>query len=266
MPPSVRLALVPAGTILPLSLAFGLLIGFSLGLLGGGGSVLTVPILVYAVGLPVASAIPTSLAIVGATAAMGALGYHRKRRVRWRTALLFGLVGSTGALVGAWLSHLAAPRAILVLFSFVMIGTALSMFRRAATEEHWGEGAAERPHRPHVTLTALTGLGVGLLTGFFGVGGGFAIVPALVVVLGLPMRDAVGTSLAVIALNSGAALLGHLRFGAVDLPITALFLVGGLFGTSLGRKLSGRLPERTLQRLFAVLLVVLAGFVLYENR
>ncbi len=193
-----------------LTLAFGVVVGLALGLVGGGGSILTVPILVYALGESVHLATGTSLAIVGANALIGAWDHARAGRVRLRTALIFGGAGIFGAFAGTYLNHLASGRIILLGFAVLMLAAAVAMAR-----VHLGD------RQGRATLTSVSprvvgaGLAVGVLTGFFGVGGGFLIVPALVLVLGLPMRAAVGTSLLVIAINSAAALLGHLH-GGVD--------------------------------------------------
>ena len=241
------------------ALGFGGVIGFSLGALGAGGSILTVPILVYAMGVPVQSATGTSLAIVGLNAAAGALDHLRRRRSLLRTGAAFGVSGVLGAFGGVWLNHQLRGELIMVLFSLLMVAAAVSMpWRRpggasmASFEEHY---TADRWLR-----LVLVGLGVGFLTGFFGVGGGFLIVPALVVVLGLPMHLAVGTSLLAISLNALWGLIGNLRLGTLDWTITALFALGGLVGVLAGGKLAGRLPDRALRAAFAVLVVGLAVY------
>ena len=239
------------------ALGFGSLIGFSLGALGAGGSVLTVPILVYAMGVPVQGATGTSLAIVGLNAATGALDHLRRGRSLLRTGLAFGVSGVLGAFAGVWLNHQLRGELIMLLFSLLMIAAAVSMLRRrsggtalASFEERCGMIGCAR--------LVLVGMGIGFLTGFFGVGGGFLIVPALVLVLGLPMHLAVGTSLVAISLNALWGLLGNLRFGTFDLTLTALFAAGGIVGVLTGGKLAGRLPDRTLRAGFAVIVFGLA--------
>jgi uncharacterized protein len=241
------------------ALVFGALIGLSLGSLGAGGSILAVPILVYAMGVPVQAATGTSLAIVGLNSAAGALDHLRRGRSLPRTGLAFGASGLAGALVGAWLNHLVRGELILLLFALLMVGAALSMLRRRAA------AADRREFQERYTLAnwarlAVVGLGVGFLTGFFGIGGGFLIVPALVLVLSLPMTLAVGTSLLAIALNSLWGLVGHLRFDSLDWGLTALFAVGGLAGVVAGGRLAGRLPEKRLRAAFAVLILGLAAY------
>ncbi len=239
-----------------LTLASGVLVGLSLGLVGGGGSILTVPILVYVLGESVHLATGTALAIVGANALIGAWEHRQAGRVRLPVALTFGSVGILGALAGSWLNHLAPERAVLVGFALLMLAAATAMVRVRLSE---GSTAQRLELSWRVVLAGLT---VGALTGFFGVGGGFLIVPALVLVLGLPMRDAVGTSLVVIAINAAAALIGHLRFGGIDLEVTVLFIIGGAVGSILGSRLSGRIDEQRLRQGFAGLVVLVAFYII----
>jgi uncharacterized protein len=244
---------------IPLTLAFGVLIGLSLGLVGGGGSILTVPILVYVLGESVHLATGTALAIVGANALIGAWEHRRAGRVRLPVALIFGGVGIPAALVGSWLNHLAPERAVLVGFALLMLAAAAAMVRVRLGNR----GAAPQSDLSWRVLPV--GLAVGLLTGFFGVGGGFLIVPALVLALGLPMRHAVGTSLMVIAINAAAALIGHLRFGGIDLEVTVLFIIGGAVGSILGSRLSGRIDEQRLRQGFAGMVVLVALYILVRT-
>jgi len=239
-------------------LGFGGLIGFSLGALGAGGSILTVPILVYAMGVPVQGATGTSLAIVGLNAATGALDYLRRGRSLPRTGFAFGASGLLGAFAGVWLNHQVRGELILVLFSVLMLIAAASMLRRRAV----GSPAAfvERYAAAGWLRLVLVGLGVGLLTGFFGIGGGFLVIPALVVVLGLPMQLAVGTSLLIIALNALWGLIGNLQLGTLDWTLTVLFALGGVAGVLAGGKLAGRLPDRALRVAFALIIVAVAVY------
>ncbi|HLJ66691.1 MAG TPA: sulfite exporter TauE/SafE family protein [Chloroflexota bacterium] len=250
-----------------LSVLLGSLVGFSLGLIGGGGSILTVPLLVYVLGESVSSAIGTSLAIVGLNALAGFLGHWRERRVRLQTGLAFGAVGTAGAFLGTWLGHFLPAREILFLFALLMIVAALAMVRRTEPalvplQEGVNEDAYSTDDRGRVLVA---GVGVGVLTGFFGVGGGFVVVPALVIVLGLPMRLAVGTSLLIIAINSAAGLIAHLHYGTISLATTLLFAAGGMVGTVLGTRLAGRVPEPQLRRIFAYGMVVVALYLLVKD-
>ena len=247
-----------------LALVFGTLIGLSLGTLGAGGSILTVPILVYAMGVPVQAATGTSLAIVGANAASGALDALRSGRALPKTGVAFGLSGLLGALAGVWLNRQFRGEAILLLFSLLMLAAAWGMVRRGSGRDE-DAGFDEQYSASGWGRLVGVGLGVGLLTGFFGVGGGFLIIPALVIVLGLPMRLAVGTSLVAIALNSLWGLLGHLRYGGLDWALTLLFVGGGVIGVALGGRVADRLPEKGLRTAFALLIVGLALFTFAQS-
>lgn len=241
-----------------LTLGFGALIGLSLGALGAGGSILTVPILVYVLGVPVQAATGTSLAIVGLNAAAGAADQLRRGRVLLRTGFAFGASGLVGALAGAWLNHQLRGELVLILFSLLMVAAAVAMLRRRPSTAAAGFDETY-DLRGWVRLGAV-GVGTGFLSGFFGVGGGFLIVPALVLVIGLPMQYAVGTSLLAIALNALWGLAGHLRFGELEWGLTALFAVGGVLGVLVGGRTAGHLPERSLQRAFAVLILGVAVY------
>jgi uncharacterized membrane protein YfcA len=247
-----------------LAILLGAVIGLSLGAIGGGGSILTVPILVYIIGQDAHVATATSLAVVGTTALAGAVPHWRAGRVSLATALPFGAAGIAGAFVGAWANHLLPGWLILGLFGALMLVVAARMFAsrsmRATNSESTEAAGASR----WVRIIG-AGLLVGGMTGFFGVGGGFLIVPALVLVLGLSMRTAVGTSLVVIAINSASGLLAHLRYGGLDLVISGLFIIGGALGAYAGARLAGRLDEQRLQRGFAVFIAVIGLWLMLDN-
>jgi uncharacterized membrane protein YfcA len=250
-----------------LSLLLGALVGFSLGLIGGGGSILTVPLLVYVIGDTVSAAIGTSLAIVGLNALFGFFGHWRQESVRLKTGIVFGVAGVGGAFAGAWLGHFLPGKQILFLFALLMLVAAIGMLRGKKSQ---GAGDAPATFQDDYTpaewiKVLITGLLVGVLTGFFGVGGGFVIVPALVIVLGMPMRLAVGTSLLIIAINSAAGLAAHLQYGGIDIATTALFVIGGLVGALLGARLAGKIREAQLRQIFAYGLVVVALYLVYKN-
>ena len=238
-----------------LAIALGTLIGVSLGLLGGGGSILAVPLLVYVAHIEVHTAIGMSLAVVGATSLGGALVHARAGRVDLRAAVLFGGTGMIAAPIGAQATHLVAPRVLLLLFAALMIvvGGLMLRGRRPAPEPS--------PRPRHRLALAGAGLGVGLLTGFLGVGGGFLIVPALTLLGGLPIHTAVGTSLVVIALNCATGLAGHLRQGAMPFALTAAFIAASSLGALFGVRLSASFEPIRLRRAFAVF-VVLIGLAL----
>jgi uncharacterized membrane protein YfcA len=231
------------------------LIGVSLGLLGGGGSILAVPLLVYVARVDVHAAIGMSLAVVGATSLGGALVHARAGRVSMPAALRFGVAGMVGAPIGARASHLVAAPVLLLLFATLMIvvGGMMLQRRRAAPSP-----APRLRHRPGFVGA---GFGVGLLTGFLGVGGGFLIVPTLTLLGGLPIHTAIGTSLVVIALNCATGLAGHIRQGAMPLALTAAFIAASSVGALLGVRLAASFEPVRLRRAFAVFVVVI-GFAL----
>jgi uncharacterized membrane protein YfcA len=250
-----------------LCLVFGSLIGFTLGLLGGGGSILTVPILVYLIGQDVHAATGTSLAIVGTGALLGAIAHAHKGNVRLKCGMAFGTISMVAAQPGVWLNRLVAGRLLLLLFGCLMLVVGIRMVRRKGPgRPPDGAGGRLGPYAP-AEWARLLGLGgvVGLLTGFFGIGGGFLIVPALVLVGRFPIHHAVGTSLLVIAMTSASGLLGHLRFGTVDLGIVKVFVLGGAAGILSGTAIAGLMPERALARAFGWFIILLALYVVYRN-
>ncbi len=253
--------------------AAGLFIGLSLGALGGGGSILAVPVLVYLLGQSPVAATTGSLLIVGISALTGAYAAYRRRNVYVGRGLAFAAVGSAGAVVGARLSVRVGQDLLLVLFAALMLVVAVVMLVRQVRGRRGPERPAEvddpivsvRPtfmcDCPRAVKFVVTALVVGLLTGFLGVGGGFLVVPALVLALALEMPVAVGTSLLVIAVNSAAALAVRLGSG-VDLDwVPVLVLTGGaVVGSLLGARVASRVPARALGLAFAVLLVAVAGY------
>jgi uncharacterized protein len=254
---------------LPLDLVLGFVIGLSLGLLGGGGSILTVPALVYLVGQSPQAAVTTSLAIVGANSAVGALFHQRagregSRTFNWKVALIFGGAGMVVSYLAAGISKLLSPALLMVLFALLMLLVgALMMFQRRG-DATTVKRPVDPPEKHNLWLTLASGAGVGLLTGILGVGGGFLIVPALVMLVGLPMVQAVGTSLAIIAANSFAGLMGHAG-NQFDLWTTMVFVSAGVVGTFAGSKLAHRIPSQHLRQLFAIFVIGLAVFLMVDN-
>ena len=242
---------------LDLTLGFG--IGLSLGLMGGGGSLLTVPALVYLVGQTPQVAVTTSLAIVGANSLMGA-SFHRARgTLSWKVALSFGGAGMLVAYLAAGLSTMMPEAWLLIAFALIMLlvgGLMLTRNSNASAEIY-----TPRP----LPVVMASGAGVGLMTGILGIGGGFLIVPALVILVGLPMQMAVGTSLIIIAMNSLAGFLGHAGDGSFNMTLTLIFTLAGLVGTFAGARFSKRLPAENLQKVFALFVIALAFFLLYDN-
>jgi uncharacterized membrane protein YfcA len=245
--------------MIPLELALGFGIGLSLGLLGGGGSLLTVPALVYLVGQTPQAAVTTSLAIVGANSVVGAMFHSSHGRLDWKVALAFGSAGMLVSYLSANISKLISPELLLVIFALLMIGIGLMLLSRRAKEDDTTYVA-----KP-LWLVFTSGAGVGLLTGILGVGGGFLVVPALVMLVGLPVQTAVGTSLIIIAMNSIAGFLGHIRSGSLDEMVTLVFTSAGLVGTFIGMRLFRRLSPSKLQKAFAVFVIALAAFLLIDN-
>jgi len=241
-----------------LTLFGALAIGLSLGLLGSGGSILTVPVLHYLVGQPEKLAIGGSLLVVGLIAVAAAVPYAFSRQVDWRNVAWFGLPGMAGAWLGATLARWVPGPVQLGLFALVMLVAAWRMLRG---------GVVQRPdHEPRRLAVVAGGIGVGALSGLVGVGGGFLIVPALVLLAGVPMASAVGTSLAVIALNSFTGFLkylGVLQQQSLELEWRVLLTVAGIgvIGSFAGHRLGRRLRQATLRRLFGVFLVVMGLFI-----
>jgi hypothetical protein len=237
----------------------GFAIGLVLGFLGGGGSILTVPALVYIVGLSPQTAVTASLVIVGLNAAMGAFLHKRQGTLHWPVALVFGGVGMVTAYLAAGLSQHLSSTLLLILFALLML--VVGAFMLLSKTPH----AASDQCECNWVVTVASGAGVGVLTGFLGVGGGFLIVPALVMLVGLPIRQAVGTSLIIIAMNSLAGLLGHLNTGGLDLTLIAIFVVTGFLGAFSGARLARIIKPDQLRTSFAVFVVLLGAFLLVDN-
>ena len=234
-------------------------IGLSLGLIGGGGSILTVPILVYFLGVDAHEAVTMSLAVVGATSFFGTYLHWKRDNVNFASGLMFGLAGVAGALLGSPLTKLVSPEALLLIFGLLMLVVATSML--------WRRKKAVETVKPtsHPVKAVLAGLGVGILTGFLGVGGGFLIVPALVFFGGLDMKKAIGTSLFVIFLNCVAGLVGHMSQELFDWGLTFVVMALAVAGAIAGTILSHRLAAHRLQRMFAVLVLAVAVFLVAKN-
>ena len=242
-----------------LDLVLGFSIGLSLGLMGGGGSLLTVPALVYLVGQTPQTAVTTSLAIVGANSLMGASFHRSQHTLNWKVALTFGGAGMLVAYLSAGLSKMMPGASLMIAFAILMLLVGGLMLKRA------NKVSVELSEPRPLPVVIASGAGVGLMTGILGVGGGFLIVPALVMLVGLPMQMAVGTSLIIIAMNSLAGFLGHARDGSLNMTLTSIFTLAGLVGTFAGARLNKRLPAEKLQKAFAWFVIMLALFLLYDN-
>lgn len=238
-----------------ITFAFALVIGISLGLLGGGGAILAVPLLTYVTGLGAAQAIPSSLLIVGITSAVSLLIHALKRRVQWRTGVVFGLASMAGAFAGGRLGSSMPSSVLMLSFAAVMIAAAVAMIRgrRGSSDDE----PAELP----VVRIVLAGAAIGLVSGFVGAGGGFLIVPALVLLARLPMTLATATSLLVITMQSASGLAGYVVSTSLDWGL-ALSIAGmAVLGSFVCVWLSGRLPDRRLRKGFGVFVLVIAAIV-----
>lgn len=254
------------------TVAVGLAVGLLMGVLGGGGGVLTVPILVFLLGETPQQATTSSLVIVGVTALIGAASRWTSGGVRWRTGLAFGLPGIPAAYLGTAVNQRLDPALLLLAFAALVLVVAVALLagtRRTpdstqSTPTATGSGVATKV-RPSAVSTVLTvvpsALVIGFLTGLLGVGGGFLVVPALVIVLRMPMTWAVGTSLLVIAINSGASLVARAGVAEFDWSVIVPFTLAAVLATTFGRRVADRFSGDTLTRVFAALLIAVAGLV-----
>lgn len=231
------------------------LIGAVLGLLGGGGSILMLPMLIYVANIDAKTAIAMSLLLVGATSLVGTLMQARTGFVQWRAGAIFGAGAMMGAFGGGNLAHLLAAKVLLALFGVIMLVTALAMLRRRTD-------SAQTPRRAAVAAMLLIGAAVGLLAGMVGAGGGFLIVPALTLLGGVALREAVGTSLLVITLQSFAGLAGHLAHVHLDVRLTTVLCGATILGTLVGTAFAKHLSVQTLRNAFAWLVLSMGIFFL----
>jgi uncharacterized membrane protein YfcA len=246
--------------VLIATLVLALLVGVALGLLGGGGSILAVPVLVYVAGQDAKAAIAMSLLVVGVTSAAGAISHARAGRVQWRTAAIFGTAGMAGAYGGGRLAEFISGTWLLIAFALMMGVTAAAMLRgRDDPEPLHADGPVK------VGRIVVEGLVVGLVTGLVGAGGGFLIVPALVLLGGVPMATAVGTSLVVIAMKSGAGFLGYLASTTIDWPLALSVTGAAVVGSVIAGRFAGRVPEDRLRRAFGWFVAVMAVLVLIQE-
>jgi uncharacterized membrane protein YfcA len=238
-------------------------IGVSLGLLGSGGSILTVPVLVYLIGQDEKLAIAGSLAIVGTIALAGSLQYLKKKQIDWRIVFLFGIPGMVGTYMGAWLATWVSGLVQLSLFALVMLLASWQMLKPVIIDD--------TPHEPReIWKIGLDGLLVGILTGLVGVGGGFLIVPALVLLGGLSMHRAVATSLVIIALKSFTGFWKYLdvldqQGLALDWNIIAIVTGLGIAGSLIGSRIAGLVDQHKLRKVFGLFLIVMGVYILVRT-
>lgn len=237
---------------------FGLLVGALQGLVGAGGSILAVPALVYGLGFPLSQAVPMALVIVGVSSVAGIVPRMRSG-VDWPLALLLGASGAATSFAGSAVNRLLDDQVLMLVFAAIMVLAGIRMLRPLAPPPDTGQ---------HRGLTAailmkglLTGCAVGFLTGLLGVGGGFLLIPALLLVLRVPMSVAIGTSLVVIVINCAGGLLAYLGHAELDWGVTALFTLAATIASVLGTRVARSLPDAVLTRGFAVLVLVLAAGV-----
>jgi hypothetical protein len=253
------IALEGAEGMMLFALALSLLIGVSLGLLGGGGSILTLPILTYALGMETKPAIAASLFVVGVTSAAGVIAHARAGRVQWRTGVLFGAAGMVGAYAGGRAAAFIPSGVLLVAFAAMMIATAVAMLRGRRRP------LARHRNSPPIGAILLEGAAVGVVTGIVGAGGGFLVVPALVLLGGMPMNVAVGTSLVVIAMKSFAGLAGHLGHVDLDWSTTLAVAAAAIAGSFAGGHLAGMIPPERLRRGFGIFVLAMAALMLADQ-
>ena len=248
--------------MLVIGMLLSVLIGVSLGLLGGGGSILTVPTIHYVFGVEAHAAIAASLAVVGITSLAALVPHARAGRVQWRTGSIFGVASMAGAYSAGRVAKYLPAAVLLVGFGAMMLVTAVAMLRKRPARDG---GAAGAGRRAGVPLIVIEGLVVGAVTGLVGAGGGFLVVPALVLLGGLRMPEAVGTSLLVIAMKSFAAFAGSAGDVAIDGELIATVAAAAIVGSVIGGALAGRIAGDRLQRLFGWFIVVMAVFVLGQE-
>lgn len=240
-----------------------ILIGLVLGLLGSGGSILTVPVLLYLLHMPDKLAIANSLGIVGGISLAGSLPYAYQRLVQWRFVLLFGIPDMVGAWLGAWVTEFLPGTAQLLIFAIVMLIAALMMLFRNA-----GKDDSAPLHA--VWKVILIGFGVGIIVGVVGVGGGFLIVPALVILGGLMMRQAIATSLVIIVLAAFTGFIRHLLSLSahglhMDWRIIGLFIIVGAAGSFAGHRIGGHIPQTLLRKIFGVFLILMGVYIVLRT-
>jgi uncharacterized membrane protein YfcA len=251
-----------------LSLASGGVVGFTLGLVGGGGSIMAVPLLVYVVGVPNAHvAIGTSAIAVAASAAANLFGHTRANTVKWPCALVFALSGVAGAAVGAQLGKMVDGSRLLLLFGVLMVAVGISMLRPRKSGGDPDVKLTRESAKRLLPLLIGTGFTVGALSGFFGIGGGFLIVPGLIGATAMPLINAIGSSLVSVTAFGLTTAASYAASGLVDWPLAGLFIAGGALGGLAGIKLATRLAghKHALTRVFSGLVIAVGLYVIARS-
>ncbi len=248
-----------------LGLALAFVVGVVLGLLGGGGSILALPIFLYVFRIPTKPAVAMSLAVVGMSAFVGFLGHLRQGSVNLRIAVPFGAVAMAGAFATARLAHFVSEQLQLSLFALFALSAAVLMLRDAGTAAPQPAEVGERAVR-FAPVLALQALGVGMLTALIGAGGGFVIVPSLVLLAKVPIREAVGSSLLIITLNAISGFAGYVGRVPINWPLVGSFTGVAACGALLGTRLAGVVPQRRIKQGFALMILVLGSLLILMRR
>jgi uncharacterized membrane protein YfcA len=251
----------------PLGIALALLVGFVLGLLGGGGSILALPVFLYVLRVPTKPAIAMSLAVVGMSAFVGFLTHWRQGTVRLRTAVPFGVCAMVAAFAAARLTHLVPASVQLALFAVFAFSAAFLMLRDSLRDAHRPAVAPnEKPAgRSFGWLLGAEAVGVGVLTSLIGAGGGFVIVPALVLLGGIPVKEAVGSSLLIITMNALSGFAGYVGTVPIDWPLVGTFTGVAALGAVVGTRFNRRVPQKRIKQGFAVLIIVLGAYLVVRT-
>lgn len=277
--PSYHIEITPIQYIL--SIISGMLVGFSLGLIGGGGSILAIPLLLYFVGL--ANGIPpnsseysyithltlgTTALAVGLNAYINSYMHWRKGNVRVLEGVIFTIPGVLGDILGAYISHLMSGALILFLFGFLMIAVAIRMWKTKCSPKTYTtqNGKIGLAQRVKLNRVVPAGFLVGFASGYFGIGGGFLVVPGLLFSTGVDMLRAVGTSLISVGTFGVTAAATYAFYGDINILISVLYLIGGILGGYAGSSIASRMSRQTLRRVFAIIIILVAIYTMYLNR
>lgn len=246
-------------------IVFGFICGIALGLTGGGGSILAVPLLTYGVGLDFHSAVTISLLVVGFTAIFGLVVNYKNPNIHYLAAFVMIITGVIFAPIGSYISQILSDKVLMLSFSILMviIGIWSLIKTKIMAESHNSVCKAVGPKC--IVALLISGAVVGTLTGFFGVGGGFLIVPALVFITAMPIRRAINTSLLVIFVVSMSGFVSHYDTGSMNWYVASMFIIGGLIGMILANKIKQNLNDKILQIVFAVMLIVLGSIIYFIN-